>query len=467
MAALLAVFAILCSAPALAEINCSGLTLNNYTQTEITKQLGGGSSVGIAQKHNYSFSGTCTLFINSGVKVPVAVPTTIEAEVTGANTTFLAAESVKFSYAGQTFALTTLSTCDHDPLSYTFTAVTCSSQNFTGAPPLGQLSNSDVPFAKGRGTNANNILLNKLGTDQKLWYNTPTAKPVVISPQPGETINPKAMKIQIKLPDPHPQWQTCCDIGIIFKATNGMNGIGPSNLKINASTAQGNTIYVDIADMLDKAKAGNGVLAGQNFNHAEMQLYVTDSVDNSVKIANDPSVVPQHNSQEQQVLFYLPRLSLGLGGTTPAAPVNPYTAKPVIASPVAGTSYTGDVFIRAQTLAKELTDDGYTCCKIEFERKNAGIWSIFTPPANIYSSKIDSNGIGVSLGQSGDYRVKLLTFAPAGGAFFAASDWVEFKFTQPGTPAGKAGGKPGVSEGPGLDAPKFAPQPAAPDKPKK
>src|SRR5258708_6611171 len=98
MAVLLAVFAILGSAPALAEINCSGLTLNNYTQTQITKQLGGGSSVDVAQKHNYSFSGTCTLFINGPIKVPVAVPTTIEAEVTGANTTFLTAESVKFNY---------------------------------------------------------------------------------------------------------------------------------------------------------------------------------------------------------------------------------------------------------------------------------------------------------------------------------------------------------------------------------
>ena len=461
-------------ASAQAQIDCSGLALTKFTQNAINQDLGGGSSKTVAQKFNYSFSGTCNLVAAAGLNMTVPVPTTIEAEVTGANSTFLAAEVAKFDFGGKVFTVTTLSTCNLDPVYNTVMPLSCSGRHFTGAPPFGQMSEAQVPLTKTLGRGAQKMLFDQLAADRKLWYYTPPATPVIVSPKPDEVVDPKAVRIEIRLPEPHPQWQACCDVLVLFKATNGMNGISPP-IKIKASTAQGNTIYVNIEDMVKQAMAGNGVLAGQDLNHAQMAIYVTDTEDHSVKIANDPSTIPQHNTFSQEVLFYLPRIKLNLGSTPAApatAPANPYKAKPVFGSPSAGSSYTGDVYIRAQPLAKELTDDGYTCCKIEFERKNGGAWAIYTPAANIYSSKIDSAGINVALDMTGDYRVKLLTFAPAGSAFFTASDWLEFHFTKPGgsgagKPADKSVDKNAQTGNPALDTMKLAPLPVPPGKGKK
>ena len=473
LALLLLALAGLFSAQAQAQIDCSGLALSTFTRDDINKNLGGGSSVTVAQKYNYGFAGSCNLMLNAGINLAIPVPTTVAAEVTGSGSNFLVAEAIKFSYAGQVFNMTTLANCNGDPIYNTVMPVSCSGQHFTGAPPLGQMSDAQVPLTRTPGRNAQNMLLQKLDADRHLWYSTPTVQPVIVSPKAGETVDPRALKVEIRLPGTHPQWQACCEFWINFKTDHGMTSISPK-LKINASTAQGNTIYVNIADMITQAAAGNGVLAGQNLNHAQMEIYVDDMDDTSVKIANDPSVIPQHNRSEQQVQFFLPRLSLGLGGPVvpAAAPANPYKAKPVFGSPNAGTSYTGDVYIRAQPLAKELTDDGYTCCKIEFERKNGGAWAIYTPGANIYSSKIDSAGINVALDMSGDYRVKLLTFAPVGGAFFSASDWLEFHFTKlGGSGAGKLADKSvdknAQTSNPALDTMKLAPLPVPPGKGKK
>ena len=427
-----------------AAVDCAGLTLNSY-------KIYAMSSGQI--KMNYSFSGTCGLPMSAaGLNISVPVPTTIEAEVTNLSLkSSLVAESVKFTYGGKTSVVTTMATCTSDPIFDPLAIAQCSSKHLTGAAPIGQISESDVVFSRGRGGNAQKIVLDKLAADQKLWYQTPAAMPIILSPKPGEVVDPKALKIQVKLPMPHPQWQTCCDLHLSFKADNGWNGIS-NNLKINASMVQGNTIYVDLASLLTEAQ--KTVLAGQNMNHADMQLYVSDSVDPNAKIEHDESKVPQHNGMEQSVEFKLPRLKMGPGAPV-AAPQNPYKSKPVIASPVAGNTYTGDIMVRAQKLAKELTDDGYQCCTFTLERKANGAWGGFSLGSVATSTTMDSTGANISIPESGDYRIKLRTVSYNNSAFSPESDWVEFKLNKPAAPMEKKAGA-NVPTGAGKDAPKPA-----------
>ena len=428
-----------------AAVDCSGLTLTNY---KIYSMSSG------QVKMNYSFSGTCGLPMSAGgLNISIPVPTTIEAEVTNLTLkSSLVAESVKFTYAGKTSIVTTMATCTSDPIFDPLSIAQCSAKHLTGAAPIGQLSESDIVLSHGRGGNAQKMVLDKLAADQKLWYQTAAVAPLIISPKPGEVVNPKALKIQVKLPSPHPQWQACCDLYISFKADNGWNGIS-SKMKIDASMAEGNTIYVDLAALLTEAQ--KTVLGGQNMNNADMQLYVVDTVNPNAKIEHDESKVPQHNSMEQYVEFKLPRLSLGLPSKPPAAPQNPYKSKPVIASPAAGNSYTGDVFVRAQKLAKELTDDGYLCCTITLEHKINGAWGGFSLGSMPTKTDLDSTGITLAIPETGDYRIKLTTVSYNNSAFSQDSDWVEFKFNKP-APAGT--GKTPAGNLPMGDATKDAPK---------
>lgn len=430
---------------ALAGVDCSGLTLNNY---KIYSMSSG------TIKKNYNFSGICSLPLTvAGQTVSIPVPTTIDAEVTDLSLkSALVAESIKFTYGGKTSTLTSMATCTTDPIFDPSGMAQCSSKHLTGAPPVGQVTENDIVLSHGRGGTAQKIVLDKLEADKKLWYYTPTTTPQILSPTPGEVVNPKALKIQVKLPTPRPPWQACCDVYISFKADNGWNGIS-KNLKIDASMAEGNTIYVDLASLLTEAQ--KTVLAGQNMNHADMQLTVVDTVNPNAKIDNDESKVPQHNSQQQSVDFKLPRLSLGLGGPAKpaAAPKNPYKSKPVVASPSPGTSYSGDVFVRAQKLAKELTDDGYQCCTLTLERKANGVWGGFSMGAMAVKTDLDSAGTTLSIPESGDFRIKLTTVSYNNSAFAQESDWVEFKFNKAAPPAPGNGKAPGAKSSTGAGTP--------------